>query len=82
MKSYVEKDGTFVNHAGIAQKFKKATTVVSESLTLGEAGKLSAGKNLAIKPGPDAFVETNRPEDLVTLEHRKKNEFVFKRGSL
>jgi len=82
MKSYVEKDGTFVNHAGIAQKFKKATTVVSESLTLGEAGELLAGKNLAIKPGPDAFVETNRPEDLVTLEHRKKNEFVFKRGSL
>src|SRR6185312_4877935 len=33
MKSYVEKDGTFINHAGLEQKFKRVTTVVSEALT-------------------------------------------------
>ncbi len=82
MKSFVEKDGTFVNHADVAQKFKKATTVVSEALTLTEAGELLAGKSLAIKPETNAFVESGRPSDRVTLEHRKKNEFIFRRGSL
>lgn len=82
MKSFVEKEGTFVNHAGLAQKFNKVTTVVSEALTLAEAGELLAGKNLVIKPEINPFVESERPQDRVTLELRKKNEFVFKRGSL
>lgn len=87
MKSYVEKDGTFINHAGLAQKFKKATTVVSEALTLIEAGELLVGKTLTIstleaKRDASSVVEPARPLDRVTLEHRKKNEFVFKRGSL
>jgi len=82
MKSFVEKDGTFVNHAGLAQSFKKVTTVVSEALTLHEAGELLAGKQLMIKPEINAFVESARPADRVTMESRKKNEFVFRRGSL
>ena len=82
MKSYVEKQGTFVNHAGLVQKFKKATTVVSEALTLAEAGDLLVGKALTIRVDPNTFVEAARPMDRVTVEHRKKNEFVFKRGSL
>jgi NADH-quinone oxidoreductase subunit G len=82
MKSYVEKDGTFVNYSGLAQTFKKVTTVVSESLTLAEAGELLAGKALAIKPDPNVFVENKRPTDRVLLESRKKNEFVFQRGKL
>jgi NADH-quinone oxidoreductase subunit G len=82
MKSYVEKDGTFVNYAGLAQSFKKVTTVVSEALTLSEAGELLVGKALAIKPDVNAFVEAARPADRVTVEHRKKNEFIFRRGNL
>lgn len=82
MKSFVEKEGTFINHAGLEQKFKKVTTVVSESLSLSEAADLLAGKQLVIKPETNRFVEADRPEDRVTLEHRKKNEFVFRRGSL
>lgn len=82
MKSYVEKEGSFINHAGLQQKFKKVTTVVSEALTLTEAAMLLSGKSIMLKPDPNAFVESNRPADLVTLEHRKKNEFVFKRGNL
>lgn len=81
MKSFVEKDGTFVNHAGLEQRFKKVTTVVSDALTLTEASLLLAGKELAI-PAVPSFMPTNQRADQVTLEARKKNEFVFKRGSL
>lgn len=82
MKSYVEKEGTFVNHAGLAQSFKKVTTVVSEALTLAEAGELLSGKSLAIKPEANVMIESGRPTDRVMLETSKKNEFVFRRGTL
>ncbi|MEZ0390625.1 MAG: 2Fe-2S iron-sulfur cluster-binding protein [Pseudobdellovibrionaceae bacterium] len=82
MKSYTEKDGTFVNHAGLAQKFKKVTTVVSEALTLLEASELMMGKAISIRPATSPFVEADRQSDRVMLEHRKKNEFIFRRGSL
>lgn len=82
MKSYVEKDGTFVNFNGLAQTFKKVTTVVSEALTLNEAITLLSGEQLMVKPDTNAMIETARRPDQVMLEHRKKNEFVFKRGSL
>ncbi|MCB0368721.1 MAG: NADH dehydrogenase subunit, partial [Bdellovibrionales bacterium] len=84
LKSFVEKDGTFINHAGLEQKFKRATTILHEALTLTEVGILLSGKNLSLssvyeKP---AFVESQRRQDQVFLENRKKNEFVFKRGNL
>jgi NADH-quinone oxidoreductase subunit G len=82
MKSYIEKDGTFVNHAGLAQSFKKVTTIVSEALTLSEAADLLSGQQVGIKPDANLLIEANRPDDRVMLEKRKKNEFVFKRGSL
>ncbi|MDG0815652.1 2Fe-2S iron-sulfur cluster-binding protein [Bdellovibrio svalbardensis] len=83
MKTFVEKDGTFINHAGLEQKFKKATVVVSEALTLTEAALLLAGKNLAINASPaNEFMPMNQRIDQVEVEARKKNEFVFKRGSL
>jgi NADH-quinone oxidoreductase subunit G len=82
MKSYVEKEGTFINYAGLAQSFKRVTNVVSEALTLAEAGELLVGHQLMIKPEANALVEADRPEDRVMLEHRKKNEYVFRRGEL
>jgi NADH-quinone oxidoreductase subunit G len=84
LKTFVEKDGTFINHQGLEQKFKRATTIVSEALTLDQAASLLAGQEIKISvPGKvETFVETNRRPDEVMLEHRKKNEFVFKRGSL
>jgi NADH-quinone oxidoreductase subunit G len=81
-KTFVEKDGTFINHAGLEQKFKKATTIVSEALTLTEAALLMVGKNLAIPTVGATFMPNNQRDDQVTLEARKKNEFVFRRGSL
>ncbi len=43
-KSFTEKNGTFVNHAGVEQKIKKGVTVVSEALTLSDASQLFSGK--------------------------------------
>ncbi len=84
MKTFVEKSGTFINHAGLEQKFQRVTTVVSEALTVSEVCRLFQGdKTLSPNPNRTAtFVESSRPKDVVTLEDRKKNEFVFKRGPL
>lgn len=84
LKSYIEKAGTFTNHAGLEQKFNKVTTVVSEALTLSEAADLMAGRNITVTAvaKQDTFIEADRRADMVRLEHRKKNEFVYKRGSL
>lgn len=85
LKSFVEKDGTFVNHAGLAQKFKKATIVVSEALTGVELSQLLAGEALKIETVADKNLFNalnNTRKDQVTLDHRKKNEFTFNRGRL
>jgi hypothetical protein len=37
---------------------------------------------MTIKPDSNILVDAARSTDKVTLEHRKKNEFVFKRGTL
>jgi NADH-quinone oxidoreductase subunit G len=83
MKSYVEKDGTFINFAGLEQQFKRVTTVISEALTLSEAAQLLSGQNIMIKPDHNPLVEANRAADVVMKEaNRKKNEFTYKRGEL
>ncbi|MES3037166.1 MAG: 2Fe-2S iron-sulfur cluster-binding protein [Bdellovibrionota bacterium] len=82
MKSFVEKEGTFINFQGLEQKFKKVTTVVSEALTLTEAAILLSGKELTLQKPLVNLIETQRRDDQVLLENRKKNEFVFKRGNL
>ena len=85
LKSFVEKDGTFVNHAGLSQKFKKATIVVSEALTGVELSQLLAGEALKIETVADKNLFNalnNTRKDQVTLDHRKKNEFTFNRGRL
>lgn len=82
MKSYIEKEGTYINFKGLEQKVKRVTTVVSEALTLTEAAMLMSGRNLTIPSSANLFVEGQRPADRVMLENRKKNEFLFRRGSL
>jgi NADH-quinone oxidoreductase subunit G len=52
-------------------------------LTLSEAAQLLTGQQLMVKPdATGVLVEAQRPADRVMLENRKKNEFVFRRGSL
>ncbi len=82
LKTCVEKEGTFINHDGLEQRFKRATTVVGGALTLTEVALLMAGKPLTIPVVKETFVEMSRRQDQVQLEHRKKNEFNFKRGAL
>ena len=73
-----------MNHAGLSQKFKKVTTVVSEALTVTEAAQLMSGAEIKIETvdSNSLFVSTHQRPDQVVLEHRKKNEFVFNRGRL
>lgn len=84
VKTFVEKAGTFVNHSGHAQKFKKVTTIVSEALTLEEVATLLTGHEVQVNTLSDKmlFVAEDTRVDQVTLDHRKKNEFVFQRGRL
>lgn len=46
VKSFTEKSGTFVNHKGLEQTFKKGVTVVAGSLSLVEAVELFKGNDL------------------------------------
>lgn len=48
MKTFVEKDGTFVNHAGFEQKISKMRTVVSQALSLADAADLLSGNEIEI----------------------------------
>ncbi|HEY8269820.1 MAG TPA: 2Fe-2S iron-sulfur cluster-binding protein [Pseudobdellovibrionaceae bacterium] len=84
LKTFVEKNGTFINHQGLEQKIKRVTTIVSEALTLDQAAHLISGEEIPVfvPPTTETLVETNRRPDEVMLEHRKKNEFVFRRGTL
>lgn len=84
MKTYIEKSGTFINFQGKAQKFEKVTTIVSEALSGLDVAQLLTGSEVSITTLPDKklFLDEHKRPDQVTLEHRKKNEFVFNRGRL
>lgn len=84
MKSFTEKSGTFVNHNGLAQKFKAVTTLLHQTFTLDQGVSLvfSGAQGLVPQTTSEVFVETARPKDRVMLETRKKNEFTFNRGRL
>lgn len=95
MKSYIEKEGTFVNYNNKAQTFKKVTTVVQEALTGVQISELLSGAEIQLNSGQVSGVLLNkdlsahqtdlvngRRADQVMLENRKKNEFVFNRGKL
>ncbi len=84
LKTYIEKAGSFTNHAGVVQSFKKVTTIVSEALTAIEAVTLLTGQNLQIQVVEEKklFIAENKRPDAVTLDNRKKNEFVFQRGKM
>jgi NADH-quinone oxidoreductase subunit G len=47
LKTYLEKDGTFVNYAGLRQSVKQGMTIVPEALSLTELATLFAGREIA-----------------------------------
>jgi NADH-quinone oxidoreductase subunit G len=52
LKTYIEKAGSFTNHAGKVQSFKAGTTIVPQAFTLSEVAELLAGRDLnwAVRP--------------------------------
>jgi NADH-quinone oxidoreductase subunit G len=52
MKTYIEKAGSFTNHAGKVQSFKIGTTIVPQALTMMEATDLMAGRDIDWKMRP------------------------------
>ncbi len=48
MKTYLEKDGTFVNYSGKEQKIQKMQNIVSQALSLSDFAYLIAGKEIPL----------------------------------
>ena len=71
LKTYVEKDGTFVNYAGLRQTVKKGVAVVPHALSLTEVTALFRGED----------VQPEVAHDLVG-QGRIHNEFTLVRGQL
>ncbi len=70
IKSFVEKSGTFTNHAGLDQTFNYVTTVVAGALTMSEAMTLFKGETLE-------FDLRAKP-----MTSMKNNHFTLNRGEL
>ena len=74
-KSYVEKEGTFVNFAGLRQTIKKVTTIVPGALSLTEAVQAMRGENVLSQAKAEAGVV--QPQ---VGQGRIYNEFTLTRG--
>ncbi|MCB0350562.1 MAG: (2Fe-2S)-binding protein [Bdellovibrionales bacterium] len=61
LKTFIEKDGTYTNYAGLEQKVKRGTTIIAGALTLTEAVHLMSGEELDInlRPVPPKYLKTN-----------------------
>lgn len=61
LKTYIEKDGSFINFQGKKQSWKRGTTVVPGALTLSEVAQLIVGDTLSLSGRPDRerFIKTN-----------------------
>lgn len=61
LKTFIEKDATYTNYAGIEQKVKRGTTIVANALTLAEAVNLMSGHKLDMhmRPQPPQNLKTN-----------------------
>jgi NADH-quinone oxidoreductase subunit G len=46
MKTYVEKSGTFVNHSGLRQGFRRGLSILPSALTLEQATEALAGRDI------------------------------------
>ena len=65
-KTFAEKSGTFVNHAGLEQKFEEVDLFVDQALSLSEIAHILKGEDVQL-PNPEHV-------------HRVHNEFIHERG--
>ena len=70
MRTHIEKHGTYVNHAGLAQSVKPVTTIVPKAMTLTEIADMLAGRDV------------KREESPMNLGRRVQNEATLVRGEL
>lgn len=68
-KTFVEKNGTFINYKGVEQKIRIAITINSQALTLSDFAQLISGKEIGVST-----------EGLPAS--RVHNEFVHHRGNI
>lgn len=73
-RSYLEKQGSFVNYQGLRQYFDPVTVVLPQSLSLDHFVGLLKGRVDWVVP------EVKKPINRVLNETRKHNEFVHERG--
>ena len=76
MKSFIEKNGTFVNYTGKQQKISRVTTIVKGALSLSEAATLLAGTILTL--GDEVETAKVRKTNYFTSQREKANEFSQK----
>ncbi|RME18175.1 MAG: NADH dehydrogenase subunit [Bdellovibrio sp.] len=69
LKTFFEKDGTYVNYQGLEQKSHRIATIVPGALSLSEAAHLMAGEEYKVDMAP-------------ILKGPKKNYYVHRRGYL
>jgi len=65
-KTFAEKSGTFVNHAGVEQHFEKVDLFVDQALSLTEIAHILKGENVLLQNHEHV--------------HRVHNEFIHERG--
>jgi len=71
IRTHVEKAGTYVNHAGLAQTVKPAMALVPKAMTLAEVADVFAGRDV------------KRDESATpSLGKRVQNELTLQRGTL
>ena len=71
LKTYIEKSGTYINHAGLRQTVKKGVTVVPNALSLTEVATLLRGEDVNLEVAHD-----------LVGQGRIHNEFTTVRGNL
>ncbi len=86
-KTFIEKSGSYTNQSGLVQKTKKVTTIVSEALTLDQAATLLSGGEvttgqITTSLAARSMADVNQRPDQVIADTCKKNEYLFKRGTV
>lgn len=75
VKSYIEKSGTFVNHAGLRQQVERVTTIVAGALSLVEVVQAMKGDVIQPSESPHVGYKPNQ-----VGSGRINNEFALSRG--
>jgi NADH-quinone oxidoreductase subunit G len=70
MRTHIEKNGTYVNYAGVAQTVKPVVVVVPKAMTLTEVADVLSGRDV------------KREETPANLGRRVQNEATLERGAL